>query len=89
MLEQDTTIKNRLGLHARAASKLVETCQRFGSAIEVIRDGQAANGKSIMSMLMLQATLGTPVTIRVEGEDEAEALQAVLSLIDDFFGEGG
>lgn len=87
MLERETTIKNKLGLHARAASKFIELSQRFAASVEVVKGSQTANGKSIMSMMMLQATKGTSVIIRANGEDESEALEAILQLIDNLFGE--
>ena len=87
MIEQEATIQNKLGLHARAASKFVGTAQRFSASITVINGSQTANGKSIMSMMILQATKGTVLNIRADGEDEASALQQIVALINDLFEE--
>lgn len=87
MIEQQTTIKNKLGLHARAASKFVGLAQRFAATITVVNGDQSANGKSIMSMMILQATRGTTLNIRADGEDEAAALEQIIALIDNLFEE--
>lgn len=84
----DITIINKLGLHARAASKLVATASRFESRIELSRPGNNADAKSIMSVLMLAASQGTVVTLSADGPDEAEALEAICTLINDRFDEG-
>lgn len=81
------TIVNRLGLHARAAAKFVQTAQRHASAVLVARDGKEVNGKSIMGVMMLAAAQGAEIEIRTEGEDADAALDALLSLIADRFGE--
>ncbi len=78
---------NKLGLHARAASKLVATAQGFSSSVTVKKGDQTANGKSIMAIMMLQGTAGTELTICCEGEDEQGACRAILELIEDRFGE--
>ncbi len=87
MIEQTIRIQNKLGLHARAASKFVETAKEFSADITVTSPFSSANGKSIMKMMMLQATCGSDVTIQIDGEDEAQALSAIVALIDDKFGE--
>lgn len=87
MIEQQTTIKNKLGLHARAASKFVGLAQRFAATITVVNGDQSANGKSIMSMMILQATRGTTLNIHADGEDEAAALEQIIALIDNLFEE--
>jgi phosphocarrier protein HPr len=87
VIEQQTTIKNKLGLHARAASKFVGLAQRFAATITVVNGDQSANGKSIMSMMILQATRGTTLNIRADGEDEAAALEQIIALIDNLFEE--
>ncbi|REG81765.1 HPr family phosphocarrier protein [Marinomonas pollencensis] len=87
MLEEPVTIINKLGLHARAAGKLVETTSRFSSDITIEKDGRNVDGKSIMAMMMLAAGKGTDIKIKTNGEDEEEALKAVISLINDRFGE--
>lgn len=88
MLSQDTTIINRLGLHARASAKLVQTASRFQSRVSLIRNGKRVDAKSIMAVMMLAASQGSPIQVETEGEDEAQALQALLDLIADRFGEG-
>jgi len=85
--ERTFTIVNRLGLHARAAARLVQTANRFQSDITIARDGQSANAKSIMGVLMLAASKGSDVTVRVQGPDGAEALAALGELIETGFGE--
>ncbi|MGQ9508195.1 MAG: HPr family phosphocarrier protein [Thermodesulfobacteriota bacterium] len=84
---QTFTIKNRLGLHARAAALLVKTANRFASEIIIEKDGIEVNGKSIMGILMLAAAKGTKITVKVEGKDAAEALQSLGKLIEEKFGE--
>ena len=88
MREVDVTIVNRLGLHARAAGKLVNLAKTFESRIMLSRGGEAVDGKSIMAVMLLAAPIGTRLTLRVEGEDELEALDAITGLIADRFGEG-
>jgi len=87
MLQQTVTIKNKLGLHARAAAKLVNTAGRFESSVELKNEHKSADAKSIMGIMMLAASQGTELELTVEGEDEAEALESVVSLIDNLFGE--
>ena len=88
LVSQDLTIINRLGLHARAAAKLVGVAGRFTSSIKIVTVAKQADAKSIMSVLMLAATKGTDITISVNGEDAEEALGALVDLINDRFGEG-
>ena len=85
--ERTFTIVNKLGMHARAAAKFVQTAARFASDISLEREGQTVNGKSIMGVLMLAAAQGTQVTVRTEGDDAEEAMAALGSLIEDGFGE--
>jgi phosphocarrier protein len=85
--EKEVTIVNKLGLHARAAAKLVQTASGFGSEVSVSRDGQEVNGKSIMGVMMLAASQGSQIRLRVEGEDEQQAMQALVTLIENRFGE--
>lgn len=87
MLEQEITIINKLGLHARAAGKLVETTSRFSCDITIDKDGRNVDGKSIMAMMMLAASKGTNITIKTNGEDEAAALEAITALINNRFDE--
>ena len=87
MLKEELTIKNRLGLHARAAARLVQTASRFRSEVLIERDGLEVTGKSIMGLLMLAAPLGSQIRVQVKGEDAESAMAAVRQLIDDKFGE--
>jgi phosphocarrier protein len=89
MVEQEIEIINTLGLHARAAAKLVSTAARFGSVVKLEYAGQNADAKSIMSVMMLAAGKGSMITIRCDGKDEESALQALTDLINDYFGEDG
>ncbi|MFB3883915.1 MAG: HPr family phosphocarrier protein [Thermodesulfobacteriota bacterium] len=84
---QTFTIKNRLGLHARAAALLVKTANRFVSEISLEKDGMEVNGKSIMGILMLAASKGSKITLKVSGKDSTQAMQALGRLIEDKFGE--
>jgi phosphocarrier protein HPr len=81
------TIQNRLGLHARAAALLVKTANRFASEVTLEKDGLEVNGKSIMGILMLAASRGSRITLRVEGKDSAQAIQILSKLFEDKFGE--
>ena len=81
------TIPNRLGLHARAAARLVSTSTRFHSEIYLEKEGTRVNGKSIMGVMMLAASQGTSITVITDGLDEAEALEAICQLVNDGFGE--
>lgn len=87
-IQQTVTIVNKLGLHARAAGKLVQTSSRFSSSIRIGRDGKSVDGKSIMAVMMLAASQGTPVLLETSGPDEREAMGALTALIADRFGEG-
>ena len=88
MKAERVTLCNRLGLHARAASKLVSTAAEFESIVNVLRDDRRVNAKSIMGVLMLAAPVGTELEIQCDGPDEDDALQALVALVDDRFGEG-
>ena len=81
VLEQEVEIVNRLGLHARAAAKLVHTAGGFDSRVTLIKDGEEVDAKSILGILVLAAAQGTRVRIRTEGPDENEAMEAVTQLI--------
>jgi phosphocarrier protein HPr len=89
MVQQQVSIPNKLGLHARAAAQLVRTASRFKSMLRLERlDGSAsADAKSILSVLMLAAACGTVLQVKAEGADEHEAIDAVCSLIVSGFGE--
>jgi len=80
-------IRNRLGLHARAAAQLVQTTNQFKSEITVRKDDLEVNGKSIMGLLMLAAPQGSTIYVSADGADEADAMTAIGKLIDDGFGE--
>ena len=88
MLERSVTIVNKLGLHARAASKLVKVANQFESQLKIQIGDRVVDGKSIMSVMLLAATQGTGVVLRTDGRDEADAMTAVVALIEDKFGEG-
>ena len=79
---------NRLGLHARASAKLTQVAGQFQSDVWVSRNGRRVNAKSIMGVMMLAAGLGTEVEIEADGEDEKAAMDALVALINDKFGEG-
>lgn len=87
MIEKETEIVNRLGLHARAAAKLVHTAGAFQSRVTVARDGEEVDAKSILGVLLLAAAQGTTVTIRCDGKDEDKAIEAVTALIANRFDE--
>lgn len=86
-MRQNVTIVNKLGLHARAAAKLVQTASDFGSEIVLRRDGREVNAKSIMGVMMLAAGPGTELELEISGEDESEAMKTLVELIEDRFGE--
>jgi phosphocarrier protein len=83
----EVTICNRLGLHARAAAKLVGTASRYAAEITLEKQGQRVNGKSIMGVMMLAASQGTVLRITAEGPGEQEVLAALTELVADRFGE--
>ncbi len=87
MIERKIEIINRLGLHARAAAKLVDCAARFSSQILLVKEQQKVDAKSIMSVMMLAAGQGSHLTLQVEGADESTALEALCELINDRFGE--
>lgn len=89
LIEKETEIVNRLGLHARAAAKLVHTAGNYQSRITVEKDGEEVDAKSILGVLLLAAAQGSQVTIRCDGADEKEALDAVTGLIANRFDEEG
>ncbi len=87
MKTQQITIPNKLGLHARAAAKLVKLAAQYSSEVFLEKDDNRINGKSIMGVMMLAASQGSIITLITDGEDEKDALQALSELIDDGFGE--
>jgi phosphocarrier protein len=89
MLEQEIVVSNKLGLHARASAKLVQLVQGFQSTVWLVSRGREVNAQSIMGVMMLAAGLGTPVLVRADGPDEAQALAAVVALFERKFDEGG
>ncbi len=86
--EKKLMIQNELGLHARAATKLVQLATKYPCEVTLTKDGHEVNGKSIMGVLMLVASKGTTVIVRAKGEKAQEAVDAIAKLIDDKFGEG-
>ena len=88
MIKKNTTISNKLGLHARASAKLTKLAGSFPCEVWMSRGERRVNAKSIMGVMMLAAGLGTDVTVETNGEREQEAMDALLALIDDKFGEG-
>jgi phosphocarrier protein HPr len=88
MIERQVTLTNRLGLHARAASKLVQAASAHASEVWVARDGRRVNAKSIMGVLLLAAPCGSELCLEVSGDDEQQAMEALVALIEDRFGEG-
>ncbi|GAB2523040.1 HPr family phosphocarrier protein [Lysobacter humi (ex Lee et al. 2017)] len=87
MIERELTVSNRLGLHARATAKLVQLLSQFRSSCTLVAKGREVNAKSIMGVMLLAAGQGTSVKLRVDGEDEAEAAEAVQALFDRRFDE--
>ncbi len=88
MVSATLEIINKLGLHARAASKLASTATKFSARITVSKDGKSVDGKSIMSLMLLAAAQGTSLEVSCDGEDEQEALDAISALITNKFDEG-
>ena len=87
MQERNVTIANKLGLHARAAAKLVTMASGYSSDIDIARNDQSVNGKSIMGVMMLAASKGTELVIRTSGDDEQEAADKLAKLFAEKFGE--
>jgi len=85
--EADFEIVNELGLHARAATKFVQTANKFKSDVDVEKDGQKVNGKSIMGVLMLVASKGTSIHVSARGDDSEACLEALGDLVRGRFGE--
>ena len=88
MIEQTFTIINKLGLHARAAAKLVTTTSQFEADIQITKGERTVNGKSIMGLMMLAAAKGTEITVCADGDDAQQAIQSIELLINDYFEEG-
>lgn len=87
MKEGILTIRNRLGLHARAAALFVKKASEYNAEVWVEKDGTRVNGKSIMGLLMLACPLGSGIMVQVEGDDEAQAFEELKNLVEDGFGE--
>lgn len=87
MINQNFIIKNRLGLHARAAAQLVQTANQFTSEVTLLKEDVEVNGKSIMGILLLAAPKGTEISVVVNGPDEERAMTVIADLIEDGFGE--
>ena len=88
MLERELLVANKLGLHARATAKLVQLLSGFRSSATLMAKGREVNAKSIMGVMLLAAGQGTPVILRVDGDDEADAAAAVVDLFERLFDEG-
>jgi phosphocarrier protein len=88
MVEREIAVINRLGLHARAAAKLVHLATGFDSSVMLLVDGEEVDAKSILGILLLAAAQGTSVVVRCDGADEADAMAAIAALFADRFGEG-
>jgi phosphocarrier protein HPr len=88
MIKKNTTISNKLGLHARASAKLTKLAGSYACEVWISRGERRVNAKSIMGVMMLAAGVGTEVTLETDGPKEEEAMAALLALIADKFGEG-
>jgi len=88
MIKQEIEIINKLGLHARASSKLTQTASQFTSDIWIEKNGRKVNAKSIMGVMMLAAAMGSTISLEANGTDEQAAMDALKALINDCFSEG-
>ena len=87
-MQREVEIINKLGLHARAAAKLTQLAAKYQCDVSLARNGRKVNAKSIMGVMMLAAGKGSRVTLETDGPDESEAMDAIIGLIGDCFGEG-
>ncbi len=87
VVRRELTIKNRLGLHARAAALFVQTANRFKSDVHVEKDGQRVNGKSIMGVMMLAAAKGSTIVVEASGPDAGDTVKMLEELVEGRFGE--
>jgi phosphocarrier protein HPr len=87
MIEKEVLIRNKLGLHARAAVKFVNLANRYSASVTVIKDDTEIDGKSILGILTLAAVQGSALALRISGKDEDEAVRALTALVKDKFGE--
>ena len=88
MPQREVEIINKLGLHARASAKLTQLAAKYQSDVTMARNNRKVNAKSIMGVMMLAAGKGAKVTFETSGPDEDEALEAIVALVNDYFGEG-
>ncbi len=88
MIKEEIEIINKLGLHARASSKLTQTASQFKSDVWIEKNDRKVNAKSIMGVMMLAAAKGSIISLEASGEDEGAAIEALKALINDCFGEG-
>ena len=88
MQQREVEIINKLGLHARASAKLTQLAAKYQSDVQMSRNGRKVNAKSIMGVMMLAAGKGAKVVVEVDGPDETVAMDAIVALIGDYFGEG-
>ena len=88
MISTEVEIINKLGLHARASTKLTQTASKYASEVWITRNSRRVNAKSIMGVMMLAAAKGSIVTLEANGTDEQDAIDGLTALIADYFGEG-
>jgi phosphocarrier protein len=88
MRQQEVEIVNKLGMHARASAKLTQLAAKYQCDVSLSRNGRKVNAKSIMGVMMLAAGKGSRITLETDGPDEGEAMDALVALIADYFGEG-
>ena len=88
MITRTLPLRNKLGLHARAASRFVKAASAYEAQVSIAAGGKTADGKSIMGVMTLGAAVGTEVTLTASGVDEAEAMAALIGLVEGRFGEG-
>ncbi len=88
MQQREVEIINKLGLHARASAKLTQLAAKYQSDVQMSRNNRKVNAKSIMGVMMLAAGKGSKVVIEIDGPDEDDAMNAIVALIGDYFGEG-
>ncbi|MEO5700937.1 MAG: HPr family phosphocarrier protein [Casimicrobiaceae bacterium] len=88
MQQREVEILNKLGLHARASAKLTQLAAKFQCEVHMARNGRKVNAKSIMGVMMLAAGKGAKITLETSGSDEEAAMDALVALISDYFGEG-
>jgi len=88
MQQREVEIINKLGLHARASAKLTQLAAKYQCDVQMSRNGRKVNAKSIMGVMMLAAGKGSRVLVEVDGPDETVAMDAIVALIGDYFGEG-